>query len=186
MAFVTVDTSYRGYERRNTMNAKAKLAWALILLPMLATTGAAQSTEEEGNVANWLVSCNNQQNQDALSCSISQNIVNRQSNQRIALLQVGRSDGDDVLEVHVPFGVDISKGLRVSVDGTDIARVLYTTANATGLMARIPMSKQVLGAMTAGRLGTLYVQNVQGQPLEIQVKLSGFTKAYGLYSRVMK
>ncbi len=100
-------------------------------------------------------------------------------------MRIFRAEESDVLEVVVPFGVNILDGVTISVDGTELATLPFQTATTTGLFTSVELSDDVLNAFKSGQSAMASVKNSFGQRLDIEFVLAGFSTAFGLYERTM-
>ena len=155
----------------------------LVAALLLSASANAQENSEAGT--NWLVNCSNQMMQNQLRCDVSQNIVRQQTSQLVGVMRIFRAEESDVLEVVVPFGVNILDGVTISVDGTELATLPFQTATSTGLFTSVELSDDVLNAFKSGQSAMASVKNSFGQRLDIEFVLAGFSTAFGLYERTM-
>jgi len=161
----------------------ARLILALCLSLGLATNAAGQGAESSSTqFQDWSVKCA----EDAESLVAEQ--------KRCVLVQVLRAEGrtEALLRIElsrtqsgevsgfmiVPFGLDLSKGVSLSIDGGERWNLPFRTCQNFGCVVRLALSGEIVERMQeGGKLNvTLYTLQDSGT-LDIPVSLAGFTAA---------
>lgn len=161
-----------------------RTALALAAAAIFFSPVHAQEADGAGT-NNWLVNCSNQLLPSQMRCEMSQSIVSQQTSQRVGSMRIFRADESDVLEIIVPFGVNVADGITLSVDGNAIATLPFQSANSNGLYTSIELSGEVAAAFKQGGKVLAGVRNSFGQGFEIEFVLTGFTVAHGVYEKAM-
>lgn len=137
--------------------------------------GASALTETHGD---WTVRCQVRQPEGRISCLVQQEQVDNQSRQRLLAMEVV-PNGDGVLGTLIlPFGLDLDKGVTVSVDeGQPLPNLRFRTCLPQGCMVSLSLAADMTGAMRSG--GALKVAAIAdgGAPTPFTVSLSGFASA---------
>lgn len=155
---------------------------ALVAMASVATATVAQEETEaeapQGPV--WLATCSNQNNPDVLACSMSQTLNVASSGQRLLAVTVQPDAEAPNVLLSLPHGLNFANGVGVRTDDGEEERFAFTTADATGTYARVPLTRDLLSAMRAANTLSLNVVGVGGREVNFEVSLSGFSKTYDL------
>ena len=85
---------------------------------------------------------------------------------------------DAFVEVVAPIGVLLPAGVGISIDGRDIGRGIFQVCNPQACLVSEPVQNDFIDQMKKGNNATMRIVNASGQPTDISISLSGFTKAY--------
>lgn len=159
---------------------------ALMLSFALPETALAQEAEPvaeaaptEQNIAAqetpWQVNCTPGETAQ-LDCSMVKSLVIGQNRQVLAQAAIVAGD-PYVLRILVPHGMSLAEGLRVSVDGVEVASPVFRTSLQGGALAVSDVTVELEEALRAG--GLLQIEGVQnnGGALRLEMSLSGFSAA---------
>lgn len=131
--------------------------------------------------ANWASSCSATSRVVPLSCTLEQRIVLRNTGQQVARIAVQTSGPEPRtpgLLVHLPLGLSISAGVSLSVDGGPPRQLPIQTCDANGCYAVSTVDADLLAAFQSGHNLRLTFADLQTKPVNVEIKLDGFTKAY--------
>ena len=154
---------------------------------MVATTPTLNAQEEEGtftrrdNFQDWLLTCIAPEGREV--CQLSQGIVNSETKQRLARLQIRRlANGTDVMIITLPLGVALRKGASIQVTEDQLINMTYTMCRADGCRLQFPLNAEVITAMRAAGEGRLVFgrPNVE-QNTALPVSFVGFSAAFNAY-----
>ena len=154
---------------------------ALLAAGIIAGWTLAASAQDASPVAPqpWTISCVAAQGASAFTCRMQQVLRTRNGGQRILSVGVERVDGGNPqLILALPHGVDLTKGVDVSVDGGQARTVPIATADAAGSYARSEVDGNLLASLREGRQLNVAFASAAGQRIETQVSLKGFRAAY--------
>lgn len=144
------------------------------LLPVaFAQSGDANVTTEQ--VQDWQVECPT----NGGRCAMSQLINNPENNQpimRAVMMYPEQLDGPAITFL-VPLGVILAPGLELSVDGNQAAAFPYQSCQQGGCRADLPAQPELLQRLRGGSVATLSFIDPNGQQLDLDISLSGFTAA---------
>lgn len=79
--------------------------------------------------------------------------------------------------IATPLGVQLTRGLQVSVDGREIDTVPFQICEANGCQAVLPMDAPVVDAFKAGSMAEALVE-VRGRDHPLPISLKGFTAGF--------
>ena len=160
---------------------------AAALSAMAAMPLAAQQAEtvEAPSVSgpSWLVNCSNQFDAEVLACSMSQSVVIVETGARLLTAVFETTDTDDVLmSMVLPFGLDLTAPVTLNIDGEAWREVAVTTCDAEACYTQASIESAGIDALKAGGNLNVVLQNVQGQSVEMNLTLDGFTTSIELMS----
>lgn len=166
---------------RNTL-----AAFVGIIAVAFAYGAAAQPVggELKATHGSWEVRCAGENN---AVCAMSQVAKNEQGQPVLQMLirkvkDLKGPDGqpvDAVIEVFAPLGVFLPAGVGFKVDGRDIGRAVYRVCDTRACIVQEPVNAEFIGQLKKGAAAQLALVGINGKANEVQVSLSGFTKAFG-------
>ena len=160
---------------------RSALSGAAILL-WTASSGmaqeATQEVENEGPV--WLATCNNQADPETLMCSMTQRLTVASSGQQLLAVTVQPGGEAPSILLSLPHGLSFSSGVGFATDSGTEERFEFTTADATGTYARVPLTADRLSTLRAANTLRINVVGVAGRDVNFEVSLAGFSKTYDL------
>lgn len=155
---------------------RAALSGAAIFL----VAGMALAQEEETEGPTWLASCSNQVDPETLSCSMTQSLNVASSGQRLLAVTVNPGGENANILLSLPHGLSFASGVGFATDDGAEERFEFTTADATGTYARVPLTGARLYALRAANVLKLNVVGIGGREVNFEVSLAGFSKTYDL------
>jgi invasion protein IalB len=128
----------------------------------------------------WAVSCNSQPGSDAMVCTMTQALLERQSGRRVVSATIfrARPDAAAQMRLNLPHGILLQEGVDVSVDFAPPAKAPITVADQNGSYATVELSSNLIVALQGGAFLNLGVKAANGEPVEFQLSLKGFTAAF--------
>ena len=163
------------------------LARPVILAAALAVSGAAfaQDKAAEGAGAgqsgeNWVLQCSEATEKAPKSCRVLQNIVMKDSGQRLLTVVVEPREGapNHALVLALPHGVFLPAGAAIRVDEGEPTPLVIQTSDANGAYAGTAISDDLLASLKKGQRLIIAFKTAQQQDLAVPVTLIGFTAAY--------
>ncbi|MBX3570551.1 MAG: invasion associated locus B family protein [Rhizobiaceae bacterium] len=154
---------------------------ALVLFVCAATLGPVASIRAEDAAkpgpaaAGWTVNCAGAAGQAELVCTLVQTLVVKENGQRVLTAVLARRDGGLVLSLGLPHGLDLVKGVDLSVDEGERTGYPIVTADQKGSYAMIAVGDALLGAMKQGKLLNVAVSAYGGEEIILRLSLSGLT-----------
>lgn len=181
-----MDSRPRAQQKRNVQVFKRSL---LALFPVFALTFGSPAAAQEQNSTlkathgSWEVRCATQK-PDA--CGMIQMGKNGEG-QPVLQVTIRKTPGlkgpqdvpiDAFVEVVAPIGVLLPAGVGISIDGRDIGRGIFQVCNPQACLVSEPVQNDFIDQMKKGNSATMRIVNAGGQATDINISLSGFTKAY--------
>jgi invasion protein IalB len=158
---------------------------AFLLLAALASAAAGQQAEEPAADRSigaaetpWQVSCTPAPETETMECSMVKSLTIGEAGATVAQAAVVAGTPPS-LRLLAPHGMSLKDGLRILVDGGELATAPYVTSLPGGAIAVIDLDPALERARGAGRL--LRIEGVQnnGSPLAFEMSLSGFAAGLG-------
>ncbi|MEP1444202.1 MAG: invasion associated locus B family protein [Hyphomicrobiales bacterium] len=160
------------------------IALAITYLGFYGISQAQTATEKQARAqqSHWIVTCSNRAIPERLNCSMSQvvTVANGNSRQRIVSATIHRQDENAEILITLPHGLNLLKGVGFAIDEASSQRFDIHAADANGSYVRIPLTKDRVSAMKTGNIMKLSVVGSNGQNINLQLSLNGFTQAYNL------
>lgn len=167
---------------------------ALLLATTLSvSTGAFPTTQTQktqtappDNVTetygDWVVHCATPTGPDGKTlprvCEMSQELRQKSTNQRVLALAVQASqqsnEGGD-LTVVAPFGLDLKQGIQINLGKVSLLSMAFQTCLPGGCIATGKLTRWQLNTLTKKDKATVTMTNTNGQPLHLDISLSGFS-----------
>jgi invasion protein IalB len=90
----------------------------------------------------------------------------------------GAADPIDRMRIDLPFGLDLTAGVELRVDGEEWTKAPFRTCLSGGCVTFVLLDEEAVSRLKrGGRMGVL-VKALNGRPLAWPVSLAGFTAAY--------
>ena len=142
--------------------------------------GAPAAPAEQPAPQPWGARCSGQDRTQTLDCLIEQRVVLSNTGQLLTAVTVRLppDSGAPVMMVHTPLGLFLPAGLRITIDGAELATMALQTCDTQGCYAGDPVTPEVLTAMQRGETMTVTFQDLQRQDIAVPVSLLGFTDAF--------
>ncbi|MGM0824381.1 MAG: invasion associated locus B family protein [Pseudomonadota bacterium] len=140
-----------------------------------AASGDNVTTE---SFQDWEVRC--QRNGEGPSpCAMAQLITQPDSDQPLmqVMLDYPPQAEGPVMSFFVPLGVRLAPGLQMSVDGGEPIQFPYQVCQEQGCRADVPIESSVLQQLRSGTTATLSMFGPQGDRMDLDISLTGFTDA---------
>jgi invasion protein IalB len=169
---------------------RASIAGALALA--LLSVGAAAQTppapggrpapvtpSETKQFGDWLVRCYPVSTPSP--CDMFQLLANKQSQSRILSISIAYVPSSDkhVIQVAVPLGVSLAKGLLVTSDTYTSPLLHYRRCDRGGCYIEMLMQNDVVNALGGGTTAKVTVYGAGGKGFDIPFSLKGFADAHG-------
>ncbi|WP_447926477.1 MULTISPECIES: invasion associated locus B family protein [unclassified Vreelandella] len=157
------------------------------LLPLLAATAASTAQAQQTSAPNvetqsfqdWEVGCPSGAGQQQ-GCSMSQIINNPDSNEPLMRAMVGyppQAQGNAVMAFMLPLGVNLAPGMQLQVDNNEPVGFPYQFCHEQGCRADLPLEPSMLQQLRSGSSATVSAIAPDGQRLDVNLSLMGFTNA---------
>jgi len=162
------------------------LVTGMLTLTMM-DMGQAQTAQSPTSLTetykSWIVRCVTPtaiegQKAPARICEMVQELHQKKSGQRLLAMALQPNAKGASLTFIAPFGLLLSKGVKVAVDGSAVTQGGFRTCLPRGCVSVINLAQDALDTFTAGEIATITMQNTKGQEISLAVSLAGFTAAW--------
>ena len=147
--------------------------------PPAAAPGPVQPSESKP-FGDWTVRCFPVNSPSP--CDMFELLANKQTNQRVLSVSIAYLPNGDkhVIQIAVPLGVAIQKGLILSTDSYVSPQLHYRRCDRGGCYVEMLIDAQTIGALSAST-GSAKIKIVAdgGKVFEIPFSLNGFSDAHG-------
>ena len=152
--------------------------------PQLDLPQTRQQQETPDRYGDWTRKCETQSSSQEQRCYLSQMVTVQRDDKRhpILLMAVGyygeKKMPRVVFRLPLALGIYLPGGLTLSVPNTKPVRVVFEACLPGGCSGSTPLSEDVLAAMKKANGGTVDVQNIRKQKLQLPVSFKGFTAGF--------
>ncbi|KXF78468.1 hypothetical protein ATN84_01335 [Paramesorhizobium deserti] len=175
----------RHHKRTGLLAAFALVAAAggTLLLPSPAPAQSEGPTALSETFGDWLINCQTTTQNDAKkrNCQMTQEQVDGKSGQRVLMIALGAPDaktGVSNSTLVLPFGLDISKGVQIKVDDTDLTKTSISTCLPQGCIAPLSFDSKAMAALAKGNQAVISMTAFNGgQDVSGNISLKGFAAA---------
>lgn len=165
-----------GLPLRSTVGKLLAVAATVAFLAQSVAPALAQDAPAPAQpTAGWTVNCAGAAGQADLVCTLVQTLVVKENGQRVLAAVVVRRQDGLVLNLGLPHGLDLAKGVDLSIDEGERARHPIVTADEKGSYAMIALDDALLAALKKGRLLNVAVSAYGGDEIILRLSLAGFT-----------
>jgi invasion protein IalB len=156
---------------------------ATVLLSGLAWSGAAFAQQAatpapEPAQQTWTVNCSGAAGQNELACTLTQVLVVKDSGQRVLTAVVAKRDGKYLLNLGLPHGLNLPKGVDVWVDEGPRVNHPIVTADQKGSYATVTLDDKLVAVLKKGTTLNVAVTAFAGNEIILQLSLNGFTAGF--------
>jgi invasion protein IalB len=126
----------------------------------------------------WIVRCMNTGEGQERICEMTQELRQQNTGQRVLVVSVGATaDGSDI-NIVAPFGLDLSKGLQISIADEVLSHMWFWTCLPAGCVAKGPLEASLLERLKNGDTATVHLTQTNAQGADLGISLTGFTAAW--------
>ena len=128
--------------------------WPPMLLAALSMAGSLQANPEHGQVfKDWTARCETAPGSYVARCFIFQNLVLKESGQRLVHMAVGYLAGNDQAAaiVTMPLGISLPAGAAISVDGGDPVDIVIERCDTNGCVGAVTLNAAFVAQLKRGR-----------------------------------
>lgn len=158
---------------------RCRLGRMALALGLFASPAAAQEAKPaEPPAQTWTLNCSGAAGQGELACTLSQVLIVRDSGQRVLTAVVAKRDGKMVLNLGLPHGLNLPKGVDVWIDEAARENHPIITADQKGSYAIIALDDKLVAALKKGKLLNVAVTGFTGNEIILQLALNGFSAGF--------
>jgi invasion protein IalB len=172
---------------RNLQDPAQPRYWVIAILygVLLALPGltAAESGSQAGvKYQDWTRRCEPIGETEKAICYISQNLVLRESGQRLLNIAVGYLEPATPKQprgvITFPLGISLPPGITVQIDQGQTRQFPIERCNKNGCIAAFTVSDELLAAMKAGLQARITFHDAKRKAIGVPVSLRGFTAGF--------
>lgn len=168
------------------INRRVLSMWAvkMMVLAVGFTMNAHAIAQDNAAVdvnQNWNTSCVADGRNAPMTCTMEQQIIVRETGQRLARLSISKTPGGTgfgSMLLQVPLGISIVDSLTMQIDDVAPVTVPIQTCDAAGCYAGQLIDDKQISALRAGSKLVLSFFDLQKQKIAAGFTLAGFTTAY--------
>lgn len=160
------------------MNSACKCA--ALLVALLAVGPVAAKPEHGQTFKNWTARCEQAPGTREERCFIFQNLVLKESGQRLVHVAVGylAADRRAAAVVTLPLGISLPPGAAISVDGGDAVKLIIERCDSNGCIGAVALSDSLIAALKRGREARVSFHDGTRRRIAVPVSLLGFTAGF--------
>ena len=149
---------------------------------MVAAAGAAGANPEHGQIfKDWTARCETPPGANIERCYIFQNIVLKQSGQRVLHMAVGylAANGQPAAVLTLPLGISLPPGVSISIDDAAPSPLVIERCDPSGCIGALALDDALLAALKRGRRARVSFYDGTRTKVSVPVSLLGFTAGFG-------
>lgn len=153
---------------------------ALLLTVLLASGPVAAKPEHGQTFKNWTARCEPAPGTSVERCFIFQNLVFKESGQRLVHMAVGylAANGQAAAVVTMPLGIALPPGAGISVDGGEPVKVVIERCDTNGCIGALALDAALIAALKRGREAHISFYDASRRRIAVPVSLLGFTAGF--------
>jgi invasion protein IalB len=158
----------------------ALLPAVLLMVSLLVGAPLHAKPEHGQNFKNWTARCEPAPGTSLERCFIFQNLVLKESGQRVVHMAVGylAANGQAAAVITMPLGISLPPGASISVDGGDPEDIIIERCDANGCVGAVALSEQFITALKRGREARISFHDASRRRIAVPVSLLGFTAGF--------
>lgn len=157
------------------------LAPAATLTLLLTAGGEARANPQHGQTfKDWTARCETTPGTQIERCYIFQNIVIKESNQRVLHMAVGylAANGRPAAVLTMPLGISLPPGVSFGIDDAPSKPVVVERCDPSGCIGATALDAEALAALKAGRQARVDFYDGTRRKISVPVSLLGFTAGF--------
>ncbi len=155
--------------------------WPPLLLAALSMAGPVQAKPEHGQTfKDWTARCEQTPGSSMERCFIFQNLVLKESGQRLVHMAVGylAANGQAAAVITMPLGISLPPGAAISVDGGAPQTIVIERCDSDGCIGAVALSDRVIADLKRGREARISFHDGTRRRIAVPVSLFGFTAGF--------
>lgn len=149
-------------------------------MALLASGSAAAKPEHGQTFNNWTARCEQAPGANVERCFIFQNLVFKESGQRLVHVAVGylATNGQAAAVITMPLGISLPPGASISVDGGEAVKIVIERCDANGCVGALALDDALVTALKRGREAQISFHDASRRRIAVPVSLLGFTAGF--------
>ena len=155
--------------------------WSAAVLVALLAAGPLQAKPEHGQIfRNWTARCEHAPGTTVERCFIFQNLVLKESGQRLVHVAVGylAANGQAAAVVTLPLGISLPPGASINIDGGDSLEIVIERCDTNGCIGAVGLGEHLITDLKRGREARIYFHDATRRRIAVPVSLLGFTAGF--------
>ena len=155
--------------------------WPPLLLAALSMAGPVQAKPEHGQTfKDWTARCEQAPGSSMERCFIFQNLVLKESGQRLVHMAVGylAANGRAAAVVTMPLGISLPPGATISVDSGAPREIVIERCDNNGCVGAVTLSDGFVAQLKRGREARISFHDGTRRRIAVPVSLLGFTAGF--------
>lgn len=127
----------------------------------------------------WTVRCMTPEAADSeRQCEMVQELSREEDGQRLLAISVQDNEGIGQLVLLVPFGLQLSQGVQMTVAEGQVAQIPFHTCMPAGCIARTDLEAEPIARLQRGSTLQVEMRTTADEPFAVDLSLQGFTAAW--------
>lgn len=154
-------------------------------MALLASGPLAAKPEHGQTFRNWTARCEQAPGTTLERCFIFQNLVFKESGQRLVHMAVGylAANGQAAAVITMPLGISLPPGAGISVDGGDPVEIVIERCDSNGCVGALTLGEELIAALKRGREAHISFHDGTRRRIAVPVSLLGFTAGFNSLDR---
>jgi len=155
--------------------------WPALLMAALSTGGPLQANPAHGQTfKDWTARCEQAPGTSTERCFIFQNLVLKESGQRLVHVAVGylAANGQAAAVITMPLGISLPPGASIGVDGGAPRKIVIERCDRDGCVGAVALSEQLIAELKRGRELRVSFHDGTRRRIAVPVSLLGFTAGF--------
>lgn len=165
---------------RAPLRRGARRTIVVCAVALLAALAAQANPEHGQSFKNWTARCELPQGSSVERCFIFQNLVLKESGQRLVHMAVGylAANGQAAAVVTLPLGISLPPGAGISVDGSDPVDMVIERCDTNGCVGALALDDALIAQLKRGREARITFHDGTRRRIAVPVSLMGFTAGF--------
>ena len=155
--------------------------WLAVVLAALWMAGPVEARPEHGQTfKDWTARCEQAPGSSLERCFIFQNLVLKESGQRLVHMAVGylAANGRAAAVVTMPLGISLPPGATISVDSGAPREIVIERCDNNGCVGAVTLSGGFVAQLKRGREARISFHDGTRRRIAVPVSLLGFTAGF--------
>jgi invasion protein IalB len=166
--------------KRAPLRPAARATVAACVVALLASLAAQANPEHGQTFKNWTARCEVPPGAATERCFIFQNLVLKESGQRLVNMAVGylAANGQAAAVLTLPLGISLPPGAGISVDGGDPVKIVIERCDTNGCIGALALDDALIAQLKRGREARITFHDGTRRRIAVPVSLMGFTAGF--------
>jgi len=150
------------------------------VVALLALVSAQANPEQGQTFENWTARCELAPAAEVERCFIFQNLVLKESGQRLVHMAVGylAANGQAAAVITLPLGISLPPGASISVDGGEPTEITIERCDTKGCVGALALDEALIASLKRGREARVIFHDGSRRRIAVPVSLLGFTAGF--------